>query len=104
MRVFEGIKLSVDTDFKEKRAAAAGHKFMRMYAFFLWDNSRENGDIFRESVFHDIFIDKSNISVVKQANLYDVLSSCCLSLFVAVNNLEKNLMLLSIQSKSHGEL
>ena len=62
---------------------------MRMYAFVRWENSRWNGDIFSEGFFHDIFSDKSKFSVVKQANLYDALSRCCLSLFVAVNNLEQ---------------
>ena len=38
---------------------------------------------------NDIFSDTSKFSVVKQANLHDALSRGCLSLFVAVNNLEQ---------------
>jgi len=46
-----------------------------------------NGYIYSECFFHVIFSDTNKVSVVKQANLHDDLCSC-LSLFVAVNNLE----------------
>ena len=40
-------------------------------------------------MFHNIFSDISKFSVVKKANLHDALCRSCLSLFVAVNNVEQ---------------
>jgi len=62
---------------------------MGMSDFLLQENSRGKRNIFSECFFHNIYSDKIKFSVVKQANLHDPLSSCCLSLFVAVKNLEK---------------
>ena len=83
-----GIRLSADRDCDEQRASASGNRIVWMLAFLVRDDSELNGYIISECFFHDIFSDKSKFSIVKQTNLHDALSSCCLSLFVAVNNLE----------------
>jgi hypothetical protein len=88
LRVSEaGIRLSVDGDCNEQRAAN-GQRFMRVLALLLWEDSEGKGDISSECFFRDIYCDTSKFSLLKKANLYNVLSSCCLSLFVAVNILE----------------
>jgi len=54
------IRLSVDSDCNEQRAAAAGHRFMRKFAFLCREDSEVNGDIFVSDSF--------TVSSVTQAN------------------------------------
>jgi len=76
-----GFRLSVDSDSKEQRAAAAaGYRYFTVRN--VWRERRHFNGRF--------FSDTSKFSVLKQANRHDASSSCCLSLFVAINILEQS--------------